>query len=110
MIREWDRFLAVCDNRASKYYYDPQKNKIDIYKYWIKLRGEFPNVALVMLWWLSFPIGTAGLERDFSGLTMVTRAFRRNRMKKDNFVSTVLTHCFKTELEQLLRLHLRRSS
>ena len=60
-----------------------------------------------MLWWLSFPVGTAGLERDFSGLTMVTRAFRRRRLKKKNFRYTVLTHCFKTELAELLAEHVR---
>jgi hypothetical protein len=61
-----------------------------------------------MLWWLSFPVGTAGLERDFSGLTMVTRDFRRRRLERKNFRYAVLTHCLKAELGELLADHVRR--
>ena len=67
----------------------------------------FPNVAAVMLWWLSFPVGSAGLERDFSGLTMVTRAFRRRRLKAKNFRYTALSHCFKADLNAMLNAHVR---
>jgi hypothetical protein len=105
---EFGRFLAVCDNVVSEFYFNPA---VDIKKgacnYWLRVRKGFPNVAAVMLWWLSFPVGTAGLERDFSGLTMVTRDSRRHRLKVNNFRYAVLVHCFKGELAELLAAHVR---
>jgi hypothetical protein len=108
---EYQRFLVVYDNPASEFFFAPRfKTDGKMCDYWLLVRKAFPNVASVMLWWLSFPVGTAGIERDFSGLTMVTRAYRRRRLKRKNFRFAVLTHCFKTDLEKLLVAHVRTAS
>jgi hypothetical protein len=108
---EWQRFLLVCENPVSDYFFKPEYLRDGkMCDYWLLVRKGYPNVAKVMLWWLSFPVGTAGIERDFSGLTMVTRAFRRRRLKRNNFRFAVLTHCFKADLEQLLVAHVRTAS
>jgi len=108
---EWQRFLLVCENPVSVYFFKPEYHRDGkMCDYWLLVRKGYPNVAKVMIWWLSFPVGTAGIERDFSGLTMVTRAFRRRRLKRKNFRFAVLTHCFKADLEQLLVAHVRTAS
>lgn len=48
------------------------------------------------------PVGTCGLERDFSGMTMVTRSTRRRRMKFASFRISVLAHCYKGNLKARL--------
>ena len=78
---EWLRFLFEYDNPASELFFNPKfKAERKMCDYWLLVRKGYPNVAAVMPWWLSF-VGTAGLERDFSGLTMVTRDSRRRRRR-----------------------------
>ena len=102
---EWLLFLSVYENTASKFCF--KKRVGTVCDYWLLVREAYPNVATVMLWWLSFPVGSAGLERDFSGLTMVTRAFRRRRLKAKNFRYSALSHCFKDDLDVMLKEHVR---
>ena len=70
--------------------------------YWLRARAHYPLVAKVMLWWLSHPVGSASVERDFSGMTIVSRSFRRRRLKLAAFRSAVLSHCYKLALRQKL--------
>jgi hypothetical protein len=62
---------------------------------WLRVRPIFPELADTMLWWLSFPTGTAGVERDFSFLTMVSANTRRRRMQWVSFRTSVLSRCYK---------------
>ena len=98
---EWRRLLGVYENTASIFYMGARRAN-DMYKYWVKVREGCPNVAAIMLFWLAHPVGTAGLERDFSGLTMITRDYRRSRLKGEHFCDAVYSHCFKAELSELL--------
>ena len=63
------------------------------WRYWVRVRSQFPKLADVMLFWLAHPIGTPALERDFSGMTIVCRDSRRRRMQWATFRVAVLTRC-----------------
>jgi len=86
------------------------EHKLDMVKYWMLVRGtpQYARVGELMLWWLSHPVGTAGVERDFCGLTMITRAFRRNRMGFTALRAALLAHCHKPLLRTELGVELRR--
>ena len=68
-------------------------DKLEPHKYWLRVRAVYPQLARTMLFWLSHPIGTPALERDFSGMTMVLRDSRRGRLRWPNFRVAVLVHC-----------------
>jgi hypothetical protein len=69
-------------------------DRAEPWRYWVRVRSYYRKLADVMLFWLAHPIGTAALERDFSGMTIVCRDSRRRRMKWDAFRVAVLSRCF----------------
>jgi hypothetical protein len=84
--------------------YISAEDKENMGAYWLRVRDKstFKTVATVMLWWLSHPIGTAGVERDFCGLTIITRNFRRNRQGFEAFRGALLSVCHKKALHEAL--------
>ena len=68
-------------------------------KYWLRTRKEWPDLAEVMLFWLTTPISTACLERGFSFMTQMDSNARRRRMKEPSFRADFMAH--------LLRPHIR---
>ena len=83
-----------------------QDSKSNPCNYWLKIRDSpgstMTNIASVMLYWLAFPVGSCGLERDFSGMSIVSRSARRRRMKFKSFRATVLSHVYKADLQRML--------
>ena len=61
----------------------------------------FRQLASVMLFWLTFPPGTAGVERDFSFMTLVCQQTRRRKMGIASFRVAVLSMCFKARLASM---------
>lgn len=106
VITQYTALLAAYRNQLSPCYLTPER-KEDPHKFWLAVRPHFPLLATVMLFWLAHPVGTCGLERDFSGVTMVTRSTRRRRMKFDSFRTCVLAHCYKGDLKAKLRALVR---
>ena len=106
-VREFAAWREVRKNNLSAYYLPESapgslpETSVFMCKYWLKVRASpaFSRVGRVMLWWLSFPPGTADLERDFCGLTMITRDFRRNRLGAEMLRVSVMAHCHKRLIE-----------
>ena len=50
-------------------------------RYWIRTRHRWPDLSELMLFWLSIPVSTAGLERGFSFQTLLDQNTRRRSRK-----------------------------
>ena len=85
-------------NNLSAYYLSDAA-KTNMLEYWLRVRKEWRHFGCLMIWWLSHPAGTAGLERDFCGMTMVIRQFRRNRWAFPSLRCAVLAHCHKAAVD-----------
>ena len=107
ILQQWVSVVSVYENSASACFMT-FRHKAEPHTFWLAVRkAGFQQLASVMLFWLAHPVGTCGLERDFSGLTMVTQSTRRRRMKFESFRLTVLTHCYKGDLAEKLRALVR---
>jgi len=71
--------------------------------FWMNVRKVHPELGNTMLYWLAHPVGTAGLERDFSGLTIECRNFRRSRTEWPTFRASVLSRCYSTIITEKLK-------
>jgi hypothetical protein len=80
-------------------YYITKGDKKCPAKYWLRTRKEWPDLAEIMLFWLTTPISTACLERGFSFMTQMDSNARRCRMKEPSFRADFMAH--------LLRPHIR---
>jgi len=107
--REFKLWKGMRSNKHSVVYLS-EDDKESMAEYWLRVRDQSPytRVGELMLWWLSHPMGTAGVERDFCGLTMISRAFRRNRMGFTAFRAALLASCNKKVLLDELRAELLR--
>lgn len=65
-------------------------DKADPHKFWMRVREHLPELGNTMLYWLAHPVGTAGLERDFSGMTIECRNFRFSRQAWPAFRARLL--------------------
>ena len=76
--------------------------RADPCSYWVRVRGIYPELARVMLFWLTCPPGSCGLERDFSAVSALSSDTRRNRLLFATFRDAALSQIFKCHLEALL--------
>ena len=107
VLAEASQLKAASKNVMSTFFVSSQDKK-EPHKYWIRVRESFAYLGKVMLFWLSHPVGSAGMERDFCGLTMVTRSFRRRRAKWATLRVAVLSHCRAGSLKAKLAAVVRR--
>jgi len=103
LTTELNKLLAVCENSASSAFVSPAATAAP-HTYWLQQRATYPLVADTMLFWLSHAMGSAGVERDFCGLTMINRSFRRRRMRFKTFRGAVMSHCYKACLWKKLQM------
>ena len=99
--QQFNELLELFENKASPVYLTPALTAAPT-TYWLAVRKQFPELAEVMLFWLAHPVGTSNLERDFCGVTMISRSFRRRRAKKATFCAAVMAHCYKPNLAKHL--------
>ena len=99
---QWNSFMAVFRIPSSMCYLtdDFRRNP---HLYWMKVRTVYPELGNTMLYWLAHPVGTAGLERDFSGMTMECRDFRKSRTQWPTFRARVLARCYKVIIAAKLK-------
>ena len=98
---QWNTFMATFRIPESVCYLNEELRK-NPDKFWMKVRTVHPELGNTMLYWLAHPLGTAGLERDFSGMTMECRNFRKSRTQWPTFRANVLARCYKSIITEKL--------
>jgi hypothetical protein len=102
ILGEWNRLLQTYRMSGSECYMK-DADKRQPHTYWLRVRTLYPRLATTMLYWLSFPVGTAGIERNFSSMTVISRDARRRRLSFLSFRAAVLSHCYKEHIRRLLK-------
>jgi hypothetical protein len=98
---QWDSFMVSVFNSESTCYMNVH-DKADPHKFWMRVRLHLPELGNTMLYWLAHPVGTAGLERDFSRMTIECRNFRFSRQAWPSFRARLLARCYKTIVDRKL--------
>ena len=98
---QWDSLMVSVFNSESTCYMKVD-DKADPHKFWMRVREHLPELGNTMLYWLAHPVGTAGLERDFSGMTIECRNFRFSRQAWPAFRARLLARCYKPIVDRKL--------
>jgi len=99
---QWTKFISVFRIPSSMCYLTDELRR-NPHLYWMKVRTVYPELGNTMLYWLAHPVGTAGLERDFSGMAMECRDFRKSRTQWPTFRARVLARCYKVKIAAKLQ-------
>jgi hypothetical protein len=102
IIDQWAEFMHTVQVPQSICYLTPELRDKP-HMFWMNVRKVHPELGNTMLYWLAHPVGTAGLERDFSGLTIECRNFRRSRTEWPTFRASVLSRCYSTIITEKLK-------
>ena len=98
---QWNTFMATFRIPESVCYLNEELRK-NPDKFWMKVRTVHPELGNTMLYWLAHPVGTAGLQRDFYGMTKECRNFRKSRTQWPTFRANVLARCYKSIITEKL--------
>jgi hypothetical protein len=102
ILSQWMEFMQAAFIRDSACYLTDELRKTP-HKFWMNVRVVYPELGNTMLYWLAHPVGTAGLERDFSGMTIECRNFRRSRTQWPTFRASVLCRCYSDIIARKLK-------
>jgi hypothetical protein len=103
IMGEWRRLLDLYKTMGSACFVSSREYQMP-HEYWIRVADLLPRLSRVMLFWLTFPVGTSNVERSFSFMTIVSRNARRRRLSFAAFRAAVLSFCFKKEINSLLQI------
>lgn len=108
LVTSSNEWANVCNAPGTLFY--TEDDKAAPAQYWLRLRKslQFRNLAETMLWWLTFPVGSAGVERSFSFMTAIGKQTTRRKLGQEAFTNTLLSMCYRKELETMLRRSLVR--
>ena len=108
LVTSFNEWANVCNAPGTLFY--TEDDKAAPAQYWLRLRKslQFRNLAETMLWWLTFPVGSAGVERSFSFMTAIGKQTTRRKLGQEAFTNTLLSMCYRKELETMLRRSLVR--
>lgn len=83
-------------------------DKKDVATFWVRARNKWPDLAELMLFWLTFPISTSDVERGFSFQTMIDQDTRRRCLKPAQLRCDLLAHIYKDTLLERANAALNR--
>ena len=70
--------------------------------YWVRTRKYWPDLSELMLFWLTAPISTAGVERGFSFQTLIDSNARRRALSGTALRDEILAHIYADWLNDAL--------
>jgi len=102
LLEQWDSLLAIYQTSTSKCHVGAAA-RADPCAYWLGVETVYPELARVMLFWLTCPPGSCGLERAFSSVTALGADTRRSgRLQFPAFRVAALAQIHKASLKDLL--------
>ena len=101
VLDQWDQLVAVHLTVTATCYVSAAA-RADPCSYWLRVETVYPELARVMLFWLTCPPGSCGLERDFSSVTALGGSTRRRCLQFPAFRVAALAQIHKASLNELL--------
>ena len=77
-------------------------------RYWLRTRWHWPDLSELMLYWLTVPRSTAGLERGFSFQTLIDQDTRRRHLGAAHLRDGLVCHLYRDYLTNSLESLLGR--
>ena len=97
----WSDFITYCAVKGDSRKVTPADQQKPAL-FWIRTRPFWPDLSELMIYWLTVPVSTAGLERGFSFQTLIDQDTRRRRLGAAHLRDDMLCHLFRDFLETSL--------